>query len=471
MAEFNVIAQFDKAPDDQFCQLSVKNWFLTNLSPTSEGKVPFYLAPTPGLNLKKDFSGNSVRGIFSLLNKWYVVVDSTFYSVTPDGRSFNLGTLETSSGPVSIISNPTQLMLTDGKKSYVFTFENSSFVTITDIDFPAPAPKRLTYLNGYACFTQQTTNALHITDLNDFSSYTADQYTQFTDSGELVNGCIACNGELYVFTTNRCAIYTNTGASPFPFQMRSNVLLNYGSVSEYAIALSNQSVIFLGTNEFGATGIYQMQGYNIKSLTNASFNTYLKTLDLTDSTAYVFYDRGKYFYHLNIPKANQSFRVDTETGYVHEVSSRTDQGTSGRHLSNCYTNFKGETLVGDYKSGKVYTMSNDYYDDNGLLIEREAITTVIKQELERLPLSQIKLDMQVGVGNTTGQGSDPQVSMTQSQDSGKTWQSERFRSFGKLGAYETIVMWDRFGIARRRVLKLRCSEPVQVALFKLILRY
>ena len=57
-------------------------------------------------------------------------------------------------------------------------------------------------------------------------------------------------------------------------------------------------------------------------------------------------------------------------------------------------------------------------------------------------------------------GADPQVMLRISNDGGKTWTEELWRSAGKLGEYTKRVSWNRMGSARRRVFEVTMTDPI-----------
>ena len=466
-----MIPQFDSPPEDQVSQLSLTNMYFTQLNQQPGGQTG-YIAPSPGTDLYVDFSGNSVRSLFQDSGNLYAVVDSTLYRIDSSGAQTTVGTLNTSSGYVSFIANTTQIMLADGTDAYVITKSSHAFATVSDADFPTTAPIRLAYLNGYGCFTTAATKALHLMDLSDFTSYTSTQYTTLTDSGETTSGCIANNGELFVFTKDRCAVYVNTAASPFPFEARSNILLNIGCSAELSLQVVDNTIIWLGTNEHGMLGIYRTTGYLPKLISSDSLNAEIRTYSNPENAiSYIFSLRGHYFYHITFPDSQKSWRIDLTTGLCHEVTSRNAEGQFTRHLSSCYTYFDDKHLVGDYRSGKVYEMSQSFYTDNDTPIEREIISIPLDSQLERMTISELTVDMQVGKGLSTGQGSSPQAMLSYSTDGGNTWSAELWRSVGKIGEYRTLVRWNRLGQGRRRVFKLRYTEPTQFSVFNLLVKY
>ena len=56
-------------------------------------------------------------------------------------------------------------------------------------------------------------------------------------------------------------------------------------------------------------------------------------------------------------------------------------------------------------------------------------------------------------------GDDPQVMLRISNDGGKTWVSEQWRSAGKSGEWNKRVRWNRMGQSRRRVFEVSVTEP------------
>jgi hypothetical protein len=85
------------------------------------------------------------------------------------------------------------------------------------------------------------------------------------------------------------------------------------------------------------------------------------------------------------------------------------------------------------------------------------------QEQQWVFFSSFQLDLEAGVGLTTGQGSDPQVMLQWSDDGGHTWSNEHWTSAGALGAYRRRAIWRQLGRSRDRVWRVVISDPVKVA--------
>jgi hypothetical protein len=130
-------------------------------------------------------------------------------------------------------------------------------------------------------------------------------------------------------------------------------------------------------------------------------------------------------------------------------------------MCHCYA--WGKHLIGDLENGKIYQMSSTVYADAGTPIRRMRQAPVVSNAGGVLFHKALTLEMETGVGLTTGQGSDPQIMMQFSDDCGRTWSSERWAALGKIGEYARRVIFRRLGRSRNRVYKVEVTDPVSVA--------
>jgi len=83
---------------------------------------------------------------------------------------------------------------------------------------------------------------------------------------------------------------------------------------------------------------------------------------------------------------------------------------------------------------------------------------------QRLKMARLELELETGVGRTTGFGATPQAMIQFSDDGGRTWSNERWATLGRIGQYRRRVRWYRMGQFRERYLRLTLADPVKVAL-------
>jgi hypothetical protein len=167
---------------------------------------------------------------------------------------------------------------------------------------------------------------------------------------------------------------------------------------------------------------------------------------------------GHSMYAIHFPTADESWLYDGSLGVWTRLES-----DGGRHWSNRGLNAFDKVLVSDYSDGTIYELRSDELTDNGDVIARELVSDHVRLPSgERFTVHCLRLDMEVGVGTATGQGSDPQLMLQISKDGGKTWGNEIWKTIGAQGEYRTRVEFRRMGQARTFTFKLRITDPVQV---------
>ena len=92
------------------------------------------------------------------------------------------------------------------------------------------------------------------------------------------------------------------------------------------------------------------------------------------------------------------------------------------------------------------------------VITTAEIAELVAQEFDPTPVTPTAWTPSASSAGTPGY--DPQVMLRLSNDGGKNWISEQWRSAGKLGEYEHRVRWNRLGMARRRVFEVSVTDPI-----------
>lgn len=125
-------------------------------------------------------------------------------------------------------------------------------------------------------------------------------------------------------------------------------------------------------------------------------------------------------------------------------------------------NFYGKTLFGDKFSGVVGEASFDTFEEYGFPMTAEVASPPIHDDRARIFLDRFEMDVQAGVGATSGQGSDPVWMLSWSKDGGMTWSTlQKWRSMGKRGEYRKRLRWLHMGQSRQWVLRLTSTDPVR----------
>jgi hypothetical protein len=121
--------------------------------------------------------------------------------------------------------------------------------------------------------------------------------------------------------------------------------------------------------------------------------------------------------------------------------------------------------VGDREGDDIWELDLDTYTEAGGALQAIMAPPFLWADYARFTVHSYALDLETGVGLTTGQGSDPQIVMRYSKDGARTWSAELSRSMGAIGEYRTRVKWNRLGQAGAQgfVPEFVISDPVKRA--------
>jgi hypothetical protein len=289
------------------------------------------------------------------------------------------------------------------------------------------------------------------------------------------DGLVAVNidhREAWLFGTDSIEVWYNAGQTDFPLTRIQGAFNEIGCVASFSIAKLDNGLFWLGTDARGQGIVYRANGYTgVRVSTHAIEYAIAQYGNISDAIAYTYQQEGHAFYVLTFPSANATWVYDVATQAWHERAGwNTATGEFTRHRSNCQCNFGGNTVVGDYESGNIYTLDLDVYADNGgiqkWLRSWRALPTG-QNNLKRTAQHSLQLDCESGTGLITGQGSDPEIMLRFSDDGGHTWSNEHLSKMGKIGEYYRRVFWRRLGMTlklRDRVYEVSMTDPVKTAI-------
>lgn len=429
-----------------------------------QGKEVSALYGTPGLELFATAGAQGHRGAFTSSNgRCFFVAGSTLYEVDSGGTATNRGSLFSSAGNVSMDENNIQLGICDGQRLYTFTYSSNTFAQVTDADLPSSVGF-LTVIDGYFVVNENDTGKFYISSINDGTSWDAlDFATAESNPDELL--CVKnALGQLWLLGRNTSEIWTNTGASAFPFARISGAIMEVGILAPHSIQDVGNSIFWLGQDKRGRGVVYRANGFVPEPISNEPINIAIGKATSPESiTSWTYQEEGHTFYALTGGGLKTTLVYDLDTQQWHERSYN-DNGDLTPHLAQCVTFAFGKQLVGDRRNGKIYEMSLDYYDDDGAEIVSERVYTHLSDMDRRIRYNALEISMETGVGNLSDPGQNPLISMQLSKDGARTWSNWFTTSIGKVGEYLTKVVFRRLGIAEQMTFKIRISAPVKKAL-------
>lgn len=440
-------------------QRSVNMYPIFSESGTS--RTPVALRSVAGRETFATCSGGT-RGCIESADRAFFVAGDKFCEVLENGTTVEHGTLGTFTSNCQLEENPTQVMIIDGLNGYIFTKSSNTFVQITDANFPTPSS--LTFQDGYFIVAEEDTSKFYISGLNNGLTWGALDFTTVESSPDKLVAVKSNRSNLFCFGTKVTEIYQNTGNVNFPFQRISGAFIQTGCAAPDSIVNIDNRLFWLGQDENGDSIVWQSEGYSSakRISTQPIERKIVESTRFDESTAFSYHERGHAFYCLNVKGLNTTLVYDISTQSWHERVYREPlTADEQQDRPNCHLYAFNKHLLGDSINGKIYNQSLSIYDHDGDPMIKKRISPYIAEEKNLVSHAQLELDIEVGRGLNTGQGSDPQIMMRYS-DNGYTWSAERTQSLGKMGEYNTRVKWNRLGRARQRVYEISVSDPVFV---------
>ncbi len=425
------------------------------------GKSPLSLMNTPGLTSLGYLGTGEVRGLNVMGDYLYAVNGANIYKVYSSGMLMEVaGILSTSTGPVWMANNGTQVMITDGTYGYILT--GTTVTQIADADFVTPSS--LTYQDGYFIVSKDSSARFYISSSYDGTVWDALDYATAEGYPDNLQAVISINRELWLIGKESYEVWYNSGDSNFPFDRISGAVNKVGCLAANSVASFEGSLCWLDENRAVRTNT----GYQVVPISTTQveyqFGTYAT---VTDAKGFMYSQEGHIFYVLTFPTEGKTWCYDFTTKFWH---TRASGATDLRHRANCHAPFAGMQIVGDYSNGTLYKYDLDKYSDDGVQLRRIRAAQAVQSDRKNIFHHKLELVFESGVGlvvddPTIGSGSDPQAMLKWSDDGGHTWSNEHWADIGgAVGEYSKRAIWRRLGRSRERVYQMTIADPVKVVL-------
>lgn len=418
-------------------------------------KSELVLLTAPGLVRFATCGAGPIRGASYRPNetKLFVVSGNSAYVAYSNGATTKLTGSIDGVGPVMMADSGADLVaVAEDTRAYVIG--NTTVTEITDPDFPGASS--VATIDGYHIFTEPATGRFFISSLLDAESYDALDFASAESAPDNLVRIIVDHREVWLFGQETTEVWTNSGSPDFPFKRMEGVFVEKGCAAKHSVAKIDNSVFWLADDRM----VYRAAGYQPQRIsTHAIEDEIVRYGDVSDAEAWTYAASGHTYYILTFPSADRTFCYDVATGLWHERMSGVEE--YGRWRARCGVGAFDAILVGDDRSGNIYTLDDNAFSENGELIRRIMVTPQIFAEGRLAVMHRLEMICDVGRGLEVGQGSDPQISLRKSDDGGLTWGNERWRSLGKIGEHRKRVCWERLGKFRQRCLMFSNSDPIR----------
>lgn len=448
------------------CQRCINLYLEVDETRTEDDGEVMALNSTPGLLLLNAIGSGVVRGLYTATNgTLFAVIGNTVYTVTSAWIGTSIGTVGTSSGPVSMVDNGTTLVLVDGTVTggWYTPIAAPALVQFTDPLFTGA--DQVTLGGGAFIFNKQNSFQYYLTESLTTTFYALGIGGK--QSPDNLIGLVCDHTNLWLFGAQTMeAQYLSTTATTTnsnPYQFVQGSLSQVGCAAAFSIVQMGNTVLWLGTDKNGSILVYMLNGYAPQRISTHAIELAIQGYaNISKAQAFCYSQYGHDFYVLNFPSANTTWVYDLATQAWHE-RVYLNNGQFQRHLAGSFAFAYGTLVVGDYQANNLYSLSITTYTDNGAAIVRQRISPHLTNQLDRIFYSSLELDMETGIGiDGLGQGTQPQVILAFSDDGGHTWSNEKYASLGQIGQVKLRPSFRRLGHSRRRVFKVTVTDPVKV---------
>lgn len=442
------------------------NWRI-EIDPTKKPDERGYMAlyPTPGLTRKVTLPVGEVRALATMPggNELLAICGNTLYSITPFWTYTAVGTLLTSNGPVQITNNGLAAYFGDGANRYSYTIATSTFAVVSSTDGAFTGADRCDIIDNFIIYNRPGTQQWAATSPLSVAT-PALSFSSKDGAPDNLVAPVVSNRSVYLLGTQTSEAWNDAGAFPFAFQRIQGTSTQHGCASKNSIARLGNSFAYLSQDDRGQALVVYVDGYSVTQISTHAVTNSLLGQVINDAVGYTYQIEGHECYVLTFPTADITWVYDLATQLWHKWLSVDSYNVYHRHRSNCAAVFQGDVVVGDYENGKIYSLSNTVYTEDGTKIRRLRRCPHLTSDFNQVFFELLQLQFQPGVGLTTGQGSDPQAMLRWSNDGGSTWSQEHWKSIGKMGKYQNRVIWRRLGHARDRVFEVVVTDPVKAVI-------
>lgn len=439
-----------------------------NLYPSidPEAKSIVSLHAFPGL---KEFATTQTaadRGMHVANGVLYKVSGDTLYSVNSAGTATSRGTIA-GSGRCDFANDATYLIITTGSTAYQYTISSATLAEITDADLTNPTT--VGYLNTFFIYDNNagTQGQFVTSQVADPDNIDALDFAESESHPDDIERIIIYNQQVLFFGEDTIEPWWNSGVGDPPFDRIQGAVRPYGIAGAWAVAQNDDEIFFLDNER----NPQRMVGLEIVPIGNNALGKEWNGYTTVSDCEVMTYDLDhQTFVQFNFPTEDRSWCWHKPTSTWFQLSYGVN---NARHRASSYAFAYGKHLVADHSNGKIYQLDFDTFQDNGNVIQRARASSPIHAGVysefiapgSLLFFNRVEFDVLVGVGLTTGQGSDPQLMVRYSDDGGYTWSAQVFEPLGAGGDYLRKVVLHDQGMTKSRIYELTYSDPTEFAIF------
>lgn len=423
------------------------------------------LLPCPGFETFANLPKSSGRGIFEDRDRVFVVFGDGLYELNP------ISGAETSMGSVLVDTSPARFE-TNGDGGEELAIVSGGALNILALDTGVYTANVISpshfiaQVDGFFVSLDTDTSTIRASDIYDGLTWDPTVSAQRTAASDKWRAMVAVRRELYLIGEKTGEVWYNARKALFPFAPRPGTSFEVGITAPATLQIVAGSPAWMGRSRDGSGEVFHMNGYYPEPIATPELRyriqQYEDVSDISDTVGWSYEREGHIFYVLNFRGVQRTWVYDVTTRRWHERAKWDSNAMDWQtYRAQFHAVSRGQNLVCDPSGSKVYRFNSSVFTDvNGDPLRRFRRMPMLQSELRYVNYRRVELDCLVGIGTGSGQGEDPVVNLSYSDDGGHTFGSAMPRRVGKIGERMTEVVWNSLGRSNRRVFDLWSTDPV-----------
>jgi hypothetical protein len=423
------------------------------------------------------------RGSDQMSNIAYFVTGNYLWKINADGTSENLGYIS-GDGMVSMDNNGQYLVIVvpNDKAYYYNNVDNTLNMITVENNEGFRQANTVVFKDGYFIYTESLGDVFFISALNQPWVIDPLDFAAGLQPDKIVSAYINHN-ELYILGQDTIQIFQNVGGESFPFQKIQGALIQKGVRSIFGTVYFDNTFLFIGGGVNEKTAIWKVVGSSAAQKVSSDAIDYQLQLYTPEELASCFTmsysDSGHFCAAFTVlssrfEKPSLTIVFDATASALsggklvwHQrqsnISLRSPPCWRINNVIECY----GKILCGDNIDGRIGELDPNVYTEYGDVIFRQKTSMPYANDGKYQFFGDVEITPETGVGDATGDYTNPQLSLSYSNDGGRNFISQSSRSLGEIGKYNQRCIWRRQGaLSRTRMMRITCAEKVKCDILK-----
>lgn len=415
-------------------------------------KGPIVVRTAPGIAPFASAGEGPARGLHVFRNTLYAISGTGLHRIGADGAATRVGTVPGAARTFRADDGLSLVIVADG---VAYLYDGDTVTKITDVDVrPAGA---CAFLDSYIVAVELNSGRFFSSDLLNAGEYDPLNFaTAEAFPDDLVTLAVD-HRQVVLFGTNSTELWYNSGGSGFPFERSPNGVIEIGCAAAHGVAQIDNSVIWLASDRT----IRRLNGLTPVKVSQFGVEKALREYArVDDCEAFAYAVDGQLCAVFRFPSAGATWIYNASSGEFFERESN----ESGAWLACDAVEAYGRTFVQHPSTGAVGVLDPAVSTEWGGTLRCAWTYQPIYNAGARVYQSGLLMEVETGVGQATGQGRDPRITLEASNDGGRTWLALPPKTLGAQGRYLDRVQWLRLGQSRNRVYRASLADPVPLTI-------